>query len=54
MVAQTPGDQQVDLALDQLVQAGRLQHPQADLRMRATKLRELKAAQVEAAMNPQL
>jgi hypothetical protein len=54
MVAKTAGYQQVDLALDQLVQAGGLQHPQTDFRMRAAKLRQLEAAQVEAAMDPQL
>ena len=30
MVAETAADKQVDLALDKLVQARRLQHPQAD------------------------
>jgi hypothetical protein len=52
MVANPAGYQQVDLALDQLVQAGGLQHPQTDFRMRAAKLRQFEAAQVEAAMDP--
>ena len=42
------------LPLDQLVQACGLQHPQTDFRMRAAKLRQREAAQVEAAMDPQL
>ena len=50
MVAKAAGDQQIDLALDQLVQAGGLQHLQTDSRMRAAKLRQREAAQVEAAM----
>ena len=51
MVAKTAGYQQVDLALDQLVQSGGLRHPKTDFRMRVAKLRQLKSAQVEAAMD---
>ena len=54
MVAETAGDQHVDLALDQFVQAGGLQHPQADFRMRAAKRRQIEAAQIEAAMHAKL
>src|SRR4051812_15106383 len=54
MVAEAAGDQQVDLAFDQFVQAGRVQHPQTDLRMRAAKLLQFEAAEIEAAMDSQL
>jgi len=52
MVAETAGDQEVNLALDQLVQADGLLHPQTDFRVRAAKLCQVEAAQVEAAMDP--
>jgi hypothetical protein len=54
MVAKTAFYQQVDLALNQLVKACGLQHPQADFRVRAAKLRQAEAAQVEAAVDTQL
>jgi hypothetical protein len=54
MVAKNAGDQQIDLTFDQLVQAGGLQHPQTDFRMRAAKLRQCQAAQLEAATDPHL
>ena len=54
MVAKAAGYQQVDLALDQLVQARGLQHPQTYFRMRAAKLRQFEPAKVEAAVDPQL
>ncbi len=54
MVAETAGDQQIDLALDQLVQAGGLQHPQADFFVPCAKRRQLQAAQIEAAVHAEL
>lgn len=54
MAANATGDQQINLALDQLVQAGGLQHPQTNFRMHAAKLRQFEPAQVEAAMHSQL
>src|SRR3984893_3366620 len=54
MVAKIAGYQQVDLAFDQFMQAGGLQHPQTDFRVPAAKLRQFEAAQAEAAMDPQL
>ena len=54
MVAKTAGYQQVDLALDEFVQAGGLQHAQADFRMRCAKFCQCQAAQVEARMQAEL
>ena len=54
MVAETAGYQQIDLALDQLVQAGGLQHPQADFRVCRAKCFQFEAAQIEAAVHAQL
>src|SRR3954451_24691204 len=49
MVAETAGDQHVDLALDQLVQAGGLQHPQADFGTVCAKISPLQASHVKSA-----
>lgn len=54
MPAKTAADQYVDLALDQFVQSGWLQHPQTDVWMRAAKRRQIEAAQVDAAIDRQL
>src|SRR6185436_13069402 len=54
MVAETAPYQQIDLTLDQLVQAGGLQHPQADFRVCCAKLRQFQTAQIEAAVHAEL
>ena len=54
MVAKTAGYQQVDFALDEFVQAGGLQHAQADFSMRCAKFCQCQAAQVEARMQAEL
>lgn len=54
MAAHAAGDQHVYLALDELVQAGRLQHAQTDLCTCAAKLCQLQAAQVDAAVDSQV
>src|SRR6267154_5589062 len=54
VVAETAADEQVDLALDELVQPRRLQHPQAYSSMRRTELRKRQAAQVEAGVQTQV
>src|ERR1700704_4046657 len=54
VVAETAADEQVDLALDKLVQARRLQHPKAYSGMRRAEFRKRQAAQVEAGVQTQL
>src|SRR5829696_5285972 len=54
MVAEPAGDQHIDLALDQLVEACGLQHPQADFRVGCAKLRQFQTAQIEAAVHAEL
>ena len=46
MAADAAGDQQIELAVDQFSQPGRLQHLETDLRVRTAKRRQVETAGV--------